>query len=687
MRDALRRLGDATWSELTDALRPRRGHASRALQRLVEAMVAGGEVRLLRHGAYRLAAPGERVSGVVERSASGLRLRTEAGAALVLRTRLRVRPGDRLSGVAEGDAVAAVTAVEPSKEPVVGVLRMRPRAAYAESLDPHLRGRIDLVQMPPGRDGDVVEVEVLALAEGAAEGRVARIVESAGEAARAAEATLLAHRIPQRFSFDEGALDAPAAVSGAEAAGRRDLRDLPLVTIDGADARDFDDAVFAEPRPRGGWRLVVAIADVAHYVAPGSALDRDARERGNSVYLPDRVVPMLPQALSNGICSLVPNADRLALVCELGISANGRISSYAFFEAVIHSHARLTYDAVGGFLNAGDAGELDAPPAAAASIRALHAAYRALRRRREERGALDFDTREANVILRDGHPAGVAPVQRNDAHRLIEEAMIAANVAAARLLEARGGTPPLYRVHEAPAGEKLDALAGALRLVGERLPARAPSPKMLGALCAQAAAKSSWPRWVWETLVLRSLPQARYQPKRLGHYGLALPAYLHFTSPIRRYADLLVHRAIKGGDAAADELDAIAARISAAERRAEEAERAVDAWLKCALAEERIGETFGGTIAGVTGFGLFVELDGMFVQGLLHISNLGRDYYRYAPETQSLIADRSGMRFALADRVQVVVEDVFAPAGRIDLRLAAEPRPRGRGGRRSRRAR
>ncbi len=336
----------------------------------------------------------------------------------------------------------------------------------------------------------------------------------------------------------------PDRVAEADVAGRRDLRDFPLVTIDGVDARDFDDAVFAAPRPRGGWRLLVAIADVAHYVAPGSGLDRDARQRGNSVYLPDRVVPMLPEALSNGVCSLRPDEDRLAVACELRISAAGRLSGYEFFEAVIRSHARLTYEAVGRLF----AGEtFGAPTPVLASLHALHDAYAALRTRREERGALDFDAREAKIELRKGRPVAVRPVGRNDAHRLIEEAMIAANVAAARLLEARGGdAPPMYRVHEAPDGEKLDALGAALALVGERLPRAAVSPKALAEVCERALAKSSWPRWVWELIVLRSLPQARYEPRRLGHFGLALPSYLHFTSPIRRYADLVVHRAIKG---------------------------------------------------------------------------------------------------------------------------------------------
>ena len=466
------------------------------------------------------------------------------------------------------------------------------------------------------------------------------------------------------WSAETRRLRVPRTVAEDIAGARRDLRTLPLVTIDGADARDYDDAVFAAPR-RGGWRLVVAIADVAHYVRPGSALDRDARERGNSLYLPARVVPMLPEALSNGICSLVPDEDRLALACEMRISRQGRVTGFEFFEAVIRSHARLTYAQVGRFI---EGGGLDVADDVATSLNALHDVYRALRTRREERGALDLDTRETRIELKKGSPRRIRPVERNDAHRLIEEAMIAANVAAARHLEARdaGGprpVPPVYRVHEPPPPEKLEHLAVALRLVGERLPSTSPAPAELAAVMARARAKSVWPAWIWESLVLRTLAQARYEPRRLGHFGLALPTYVHFTSPIRRYADLLVHRLIKGERIPLDDLDAAAAHISMTERRAEDVERTVDAWLKCALVAEHVGETFEGTVAAVVEFGLFVELDGLFVQGLLHISKLGRDYYHYAPESMSLSGERSGDRFGLADRLEVVIEEVSVATG------------------------
>ena len=537
----------------------------------------------------------------------------------------------------------------------------------------NFKQRIDLVTPPQAPAGAVVEVELLDASPHGPTGRVKRLIEADGEAARAAEAMLAAHRIPRTWSFDPERLDVPRQVAGDGLGLRKDLRGVPLVTIDGSDARDFDDAVFAQPLAEGGWRLVVAIADVAHYVKAGSALDRDARERGNSLYLPDRVVPMLPESLSNGICSLVPNEDRLAMVCKMRVSGDGRVTSHEFHEALIRSHARLTYDEVGAFLEGGRLGVADD---VRASLSALHDVYLAFRSRRDERGALDLDTRETRIELDNGKPTAIKPVQRNDAHRLIEEAMIAANVAAARYLEVRNGgaatpMPPVYRVHEPPPAEKLEALSLALRLVGLQLPNASPTPHELSAVLVQARAKSSWPRWIWETLVLRTLAQARYEPRRLGHFGLALSTYVHFTSPIRRYADLLVHRMLKGQSMSLDDLDAAAAHISTTERRAEDVERAVDAWLKCAVVEDHVGETFTGTVAAVVDFGLFVEIDGLFVQGLLHISKLGRDYYHYVPESMSLAGERSGARFTLGDRVEVLIEEVSVTSGRIDLALAS----------------
>ncbi|MDE0179153.1 MAG: VacB/RNase II family 3'-5' exoribonuclease, partial [Gammaproteobacteria bacterium] len=520
VRDAIGAIGEASWSELIRHLRLPRGPASRTLRRVVDGLVASGDVALSRKGRYRLTDEGEE-------------------------------------------------AVSKPPASVIGRLEGRPRSWFVESLDPEYKQRIDLVDEPHAPPGAVVEVEILATTFAGVTGRVKRLVEAGGESSRAAAAMLAAYRIPTTWPAEIDRVEVPASVSRNVAEARKDLRGMSLVTIDGADARDFDDAVFAIPR-RNGWRLVVAIADVAHYVKTGSALDREARERGNSVYLPDRVVPMLPEKLSNGICSLVPREDRLAMVCDMRVTREGRVSGHEFYEAVIRSHARLTYTEVGHFL---EGGHLQVGDDVAASLGALHDVYRALTSRRDERGALDLDTRETAIELDDeGMPTAIEPIERNDAHRLIEEAMIAANVAAASHLESRkDGTdrspPPVYRVHEPPAPEKIEALALALRLVGERLPNSSPTPAELSAVLARAREKSSWPSWIWEILVLRSLAQARYEPRRLGHFGLALSTYAHFTSPIRRYADLLVHRMLKGERLALEDLEAASTHISMTERR------------------------------------------------------------------------------------------------------------------------
>ena len=635
VRDAIGAIGEASWSELLRHLRLPRGPGSRTLRRVVDGLVASGDVALSLKGRYRLTDEGEE-------------------------------------------------SVSKPPSSVIGRLDGRPRSWFVESLDPEYKRRIDLVDEPHAPPGAVVEVEILGTTFAGATGRVKRLVEAGGESARAAAAMLAAYGIPRTWPAEIDPVDVPSTVPRDIADARKDLRGMPLVTIDGADARDFDDAVCAVPR-RNGWRLVVAIADVAHYVKTGSALDREARERGNSVYLPDRVVPMLPEKLSNGICSLVPREDRLAMVCDMRVSRQGRVSGHEFYEAVVRSHARLTYTEVGGLL---EGGRLQVEDDVAASLGALYDVYRALKSRRDERGALDLDTRETSIELDGGGmPTAIEPVRRNDAHRLIEAAMIAANVAAASHLESRrdgtdGSPPPVYRVHEPPVPEKIEALALALRLVGERLPNASPTPAELSRVLARAREKSSWPAWIWEVLVLRSLAQARYEPRRLGHFGLALSTYAHFTSPIRRYADLLVHRMLKGERMCLDDLEAAAAHISMTERRAEDAERAVDAWLRCVYVEGHIGETFSGTVAAVVEFGLFVELDGLFVQGLLHVSKLGREYYHYVPESMALVAERSGARFALADRLEVVIEEVSVATGRIDLTLKS---PLGRRGRRGRR--
>ncbi|TGD75607.1 ribonuclease R [Mangrovimicrobium sediminis] len=482
---------------------------------------------------------------------------------------------------------------------------------------------------------------------------------------------------------------------------RIDLRELPFVTIDGEDARDFDDAVYCEKR-RGGWRLFVAIADVSHYVRPGSALDEEAASRGNSVYFPERVVPMLPEALSNGLCSLKPQVDRLAMVCEMEISRVGKLSGYKFYEAVIHSAARLTYTQVGIVLEKG--AHPDVRKFLVPHLERLHALYHVLREARDVRGAIDFDTVETRIIFDEQRKIdSIVPVVRNDAHKLIEEAMLAANVATAEFLEA-SGLPALYRVHEGPSEEKLENLRKFLGELGLDLRGGLkPSPLDYQHLLEQIAERDD--AHVIQTMLLRSLSQAVYQPDNKGHFGLHYPAYAHFTSPIRRYPDLLVHRGIRhllrsrrkvegvqrvsGAktipkkqifpyDEAA--MAALGVHCSMTERRADDATREVDAWLKCEYLQEHVGDEFEGVISAVTSFGLFVELKDLYIEGLVHVTGLPGDYYQFDQAKQRLTGERSGRSFQLGGAVRVQVARVDLDDRKIDLELIdAKPPKKERG--------
>ncbi len=490
---------------------------------------------------------------------------------------------------------------------------------------------------------------------------------------------------------------------------RIDLRHLPLVTIDGEDARDFDDAVFCEKKKGGGWRLWVAIADVSHYVKVDSALDREAQVRGNSVYFPDRVVPMLPEALSNGLCSLKPNVDRLCMACEMTISADGKLTGYRFCEAVMHSQARLTYTIVAAMLDAEhlDHHKLRAQyKALVPHIEELHRLYQVLRTARDVRGAIDFETVETKVVFtRDRKIERIVPVVRNDAHKLIEECMLAANVATAELLE-KLKLPALYRVHEGPPEPRLLALRQflgelGLNLGGGEKPTPGDYQKLLDEVQDRADLN------VIQTVMLRSLSQARYQAENGGHFGLNYAAYTHFTSPIRRYPDLLIHRAIRfllrgGGEGKglvgklrgtrkgllpADAvpplpkaqiypyefkaLSALGEQCSMTERRADEATRDVMAWLKCEYLQDRVGEQFEGIVTAVTNFGLFVELTDLYVEGLVHISALESDYYHFDAVKHRLVGEKSGRFYQLGDKVTVQVARVNLDDRKVDLELIA----------------
>ncbi len=528
------------------------------------------------------------------------------------------------------------------------------------------------------KDGQVVVAEILTQPAPDREA-VARVVEVLGNATDPGmeiEIALRKHALPFEFSADakRAAEKLPTEVRAADIKGRRDLRDLPLVTIDGETARDFDDAVYCE-RNAKGFRLVVAIADVSHYVRDGDALDVEARERGNSVYFPRRVIPMLPEALSDELCSLKPRVDRLCMVCDLQVTPAGAIAGYTFYPAVMHSKARLTYTAVWEVLS--DTANATSKDALAMKpqLDTLYALYQVLATARRKRGAIDFETIELALKFDDkGKIEAIVPAPRNDAHKLIEECMLAANVCTAAFL-AGHKQPVLYRVHEGPTPEKLTQLkaflsSSALMLTGGDKPTAMDYAKLIAKLEGRPD------QALLQTVLLRSLQQAQYQPDNEGHFGLAYEAYAHFTSPIRRYPDLLVHRAIKAVLAGKKYVpkgatwEELGKHCSMTERRADEATRDVVNWLKCFYMQDKIGEVYDGTVSGVASFGLFVTLDGLSIDGLVHVTELGKDYFRYDAVRHALVGDRSGAAWTLAQRVRIRVARVDMETSKIDFTLA-----------------
>ncbi len=543
-------------------------------------------------------------------------------------------------------------------------------------------------------------------------GRITEVLGEIDDPGMEIEIAVRKYEVPYRFSPETLAHTAtlPDHVRAVDVRGRIDLSDVPLVTIDGEDARDFDDAVYCEPHKSGrgkkafsGWRLVVAIADVSHYVKPGEPIDVDAYERATSVYFPRRVIPMLPEKLSNGLCSLNPDEDRLAMVCDMLIDADGELHAYQFYPAMIRSHARLTYTEVAAVL-----GNTRGPEAAQRAelvphLLNLHDAYRALLKARHRRGAIDFETTETQIVCDDnGRIERIVPRTRNDAHRLIEESMLAANVCAADFI-ALNEHPALLRVHEGPTPEKRLTLQNYLRALGLGLSiSDEPKPAEYQALAA--ATKDRVDAQQIHSMLLRSMQQAIYTPKNSGHFGLAYEAYAHFTSPIRRYPDLLVHRVIKALLAGrryhllAPEVETSASagarkstrgaakstlqemehwvsageHCSANERRADEASRDVEAWLKCRFMRERLGEEFSGTVSAVTTFGLFVTLDALYVEGLVHITELGGEYFKFDEVRQELRGERTGIRYAIGARVRVQVSRVDLDGRKIDFRIVRE---------------
>lgn len=532
-------------------------------------------------------------------------------------------------------------------------------------------------------------------------GRVTEVLGEIDDPGMEIEIAVRKYEVPHQFSAETVAEAAglPDKLRPADRRHRIDLTDVPLVTIDGEDARDFDDAVYCEPAKVGrskGWRLVVAIADVSHYVKPGEPLDSDAYERATSVYFPRRVIPMLPEKLSNGLCSLNPNEDRLAMVCDMLITAKGDIHAYQFFPAVICSHARLTYTEVAAILGNTKGAEATRRKDLVPHLLNLHEAYRALLRERGHRGAVDFETTETQIICDDnGRIEKIVPRVRTEAHRLIEEAMLAANVCSADFI-ARASHAALYRVHEGPTPEKKTILQNYLKALGLGL-AISDDPKP-GEFQAIAQSTKDRPDAAQiHSMLLRSMQQAIYTPVNSGHFGLAYEAYTHFTSPIRRYPDLLVHRVIKallvgkryhlsgvledapvkraGRKIPQSELaqwEAAGLHCSTCERRADEASRDVEAWLKCRFMREHLGEEFSGTVSAVTSFGLFVQLDALYVEGLVHITELGGEYYRFDEVRQELRGERTGVRYVVGTRVRVQVSRVDLDGRKIDFRMVRE---------------
>ena len=676
-----------------------------ALARRLRAMERDGQLIRNRREGYGLVAKMNLVTGRVIGHAEGhgFLIPDEGGDSLFLSPRQmrKLLHGDRavarVTGVdyrgrREG---AVVEVLERNTETVVGRFCEERGACFV--IPDNKRINQDIMVPPDGRGaaqaGQIVIVELIEQPSSQSRplGRVKEVLGEHMAPGMEVRIAIASHGIP--VEWPEAVLTEVSrygeSVPESARQGRWDLRETPLVTIDGITARDFDDAVYCERRGNN-WRLLVAIADVSWYVRPGTALDHEARRRGNSVYFPDRAVPMLPEALSNGLCPLNPEVDRLCLVCDIAINAEGRIIRSRFAEAVMRSHARLTYDTVAAIVADRDPRVRAEYAALVPHLDRLHALYQVLRATREQRGALDFDTQETVIEYgADRKIERILPTERNDAHRLIEECMIAANVAAARFLQ-RQKMPGLYRIHEGPSEDRLNKLRAFLGELGLGLGGgEKPSPLDYTRLLEQVRDRPD--AHLIQTVMLRSLAQAIYASGNVGHFGLALDAYAHFTSPIRRYPDLQVHRAIRhalNGGKPADfpathaDLVGLGEHCSMTERRADEAVRDAVEWLKCEFMLDKVGQVFDGIITGVAGFGLFVELRGVFVEGLAHVTSLRNDYYQFDPVGHRLHGERSGQVYRLGDRLTVRVVRVDLDERKIDFEPVENERREG--GRRNR---
>ncbi|MFP5464674.1 MAG: ribonuclease R [Gammaproteobacteria bacterium] len=664
--------------------------AFEALAKRLGAMVRDGQLLLDRRGRYGPVQQMDLLRGRVSAHKDGYGFFIADGehADLYLSPR-------EMRAVMDGDrAVASVTGVdargryegsivevlERRHRRVVGHYRRDDNLAWLVPDDRRLGGEILVTDSAIGkkvRDGQIAVVEITHYADRRQPAR-GLLVELLGEhmaPGMEIDIALRKHDLPWQWPapVEAQAAGFNARVTAADSRGREDFTHLPLITIDGEDARDFDDAVYAE-RDGRGWRLLVAIADVSHYVRPGSAIDVEAHLRGTSVYFPQRVIPMLPEVLSNELCSLKPEVERLALVCDMRINARGEVKEYRFARGVIRSHARTTYTEIAAVV-AGDETLRARYQALEPQIQTLHRLYQALDGERQRRGAVEFESSEARIIYGpDRKIDRIEPVTRNVAHCMIEECMIAANRCAAEFLSERA-LPALYRVHDRPNAEKVTALRSFLAEFGLQLGGGdEPAPADYRALTELIAQRPD--RYLLQTPVLRSFKQAIYDAECRGHFGLSLEAYAHFTSPIRRYPDLLVHRAIvhalRGRKASSyhytgEQMAALGAHCSLTERRADDATREVIAWLKCEFLQDRVGEVMDGMVSGVAAFGLFVTLDGAYTEGLVHITALPEDYYHFDPLHHHLTGERRRRVFRLGDRLQVRVMRVDLDERKIDL--------------------
>lgn len=665
------------------------------LRRRLRAMQRDGQLLCNRRGAYALVAKLKLIAGTVRAHKDGfgfLQRDDQQGKDLfITSTQMRcLFDGDRvLVSEERGDwkgrrGIKIADVIQRNTHSVVGRYTRENGVAFVEPNNKRITHTIFIAEKRRhgAKPGQIVNVKIIRQPEfnHQAMGEVTEILGETMAPGLEIDVALRTYELPNRWSqrLLANVDKFPKEVAEQDKQGREDLRQLPLITIDSEDAKDFDDAIYCEPRKRGGWRLCVAIADVSHYVQANSLLDKEAKKRGNSVYFPGRVIPMLPEALSNGLCSLKPQVDRLCMVCDMRISANGKITQYRFYSAVMRSHARMTYTNVEKILR-GDRKLRKQYQAIVPHLQDAYDLYQVLWKTREKRGALDFDNTETKIIFSSHKKIErIVPLTRGDANRLIEEFMLAANVCAAEFVE-KQKLPALFRVHPVPSEEKLTDLRSFLHTLGLSLPGgKKVHPKDYAELLRKIRQRDD--DYLIQTIMLRALSPAVFAVENKGHFGLAYKAYTHFTSPIRRYPDLLLHRAIRAvtekqniTQIEPEELHSIAEHCSKTERRADEATRDVTDWLKCEFMQEKLGQDFTGKIASVTSFGVFVCLHDFFVEGLVHITNLKEDYYDFDSIHHRLTGQRTGICYQLGDEIVIKVARVDLDKREIDFEWIASP--------------